>query len=161
MTERAALLPATAVVVIAALGACAGPQQTPPPPPRPATPRLDALQTGGATALQPYLDAYPLGQLGTRTDLLGATPKHSMHLVQTRRGSGRLYRPTRTETFYVLRGSGICYVGDKSYPVTPGAAFKIAPGVVHSLAAAEGAVVVAVAYFEPPLVDVDDRVFVK
>ena len=61
----------------------------------------------------------------------------------------------------VLTGTGICEVGDKSYPVAPGATFKIAPGVVHSMTATDGAVVVAVAYFEPPLVDVDDRVFVK
>jgi len=155
MTDRAAW---TAVVALVALGACHGPQQTPARPSKAAPSHTDALPSGDPNALKPYLDAYPLGMLGSRIDLLAATSERSMHLVQTRRGTGRFSRPARTETLYVLTGTGICEIGDKSYPVAPGATFKIAPGVVHSLTAAEGAVVVAVAYFEPPLVDGDDRV---
>jgi mannose-6-phosphate isomerase-like protein (cupin superfamily) len=159
MTSRA--YRSAAAVAFVAMTACHGPQRTPVQPSKPAAPHMDAPALGDPTALRPYLDAYPLGQLGSRTDLLAATAQRSMHLVQTRRGTGRVYRPTRTETLYVLIGKGICEIGDKSYPVAPGATFKIAPNVVHSLTAAEGAVVVAVAYFEPPLVDADDRVFVQ
>jgi len=153
MTDRAV---STAVLALVVLGACKGAQRTPAHPSKP--PRVDALQMGDANALKPYLEAYPLGMLGSRIDLLASTTERSMHLVQTRRGTGRFRRPTRTETLYVLTGTGICEVGDKSYPVAPGATFKIAPGVVHSMTATDGAVVVAVAYFEPPLVDADDRV---
>jgi mannose-6-phosphate isomerase-like protein (cupin superfamily) len=158
MTDRVVR---TAFVALVVLAACASQQQTPVPPKRPPTPGPDVSQMTGTTELRPYLDAYPLGMLGSRMDLLATTEERSMHLVQTRRGTGRMYRPSHTETLYVLTGSGICEIGDRSYPAKPGAAFKIAPGVVHSLTADEGAVVVAVAYFEPPLVDPDDRVFVQ
>jgi len=158
MTDRASVVVVT--IALIALGACGSPQKTPAPPRKPSPPKLETLQQGGEPALKPYLDAYPLGETGTRVDLLAATPERSMHLVQTRRGLARHYHPDRVETVYVLTGSGVCYVGDRSYPVAPGATFRIAAGVVHSVRPSEGAVVVAIAYFEPPLVDGDDRVFV-
>jgi ferrochelatase len=54
------------------------------PTPLPAT-QVAALRTGGPSALQPYLDAYPLGDKPTRVDLLAVSSERSLHLVQTRR----------------------------------------------------------------------------
>jgi len=163
MTSRGAVL---AAVVLVALSACRG-QRTPvrkadAAKRLPVSPEIEKLRHGATpTELKPYLDAFPLGDMATRADLLATTPQRSMHLVQTRRGIARHFHPTRTETVYVLRGAGTCFVGDHSYPVTPGATFKIAPKVVHSVAAAEGETIVAVVYFEPPLVGADDRVLVE
>jgi len=161
MISRATIA-AASVVAALALGACRT-QRTPTgtraKPPAYAT--LEVLRMGGATALQPYLDLYPLGDAGARVDLLAQTDERSMHLVQTRRGVPRHYHPKRTETVYVLRGTGVCYVGDRSYPVTPGATFKIAPGVPHSVTVDGDDPIVAIAYFEPPLGDADDRVLVE
>ena len=122
---------------------------------------IEAMKGGGAPALKPYLDAYPLGTLGTRTDLLASTSKHSMHLVQTRRTIARHMHPKRTETVYVVTGTGTCYVGDRSYPVKPGSTFKIAPGVAHSAMPTAGSAIVAISYLEPPLTDGDDRVLAE
>ena len=122
---------------------------------------VEALKGGGTPALKPYLDAYPLGTLGTRTDLLASTPQHSMHLVQSRRTIARHVRPTRTETMYIVTGTGTCYVGDRSYPIKPGSTFRIAPGVERTSLPAEGATIVAISYLDPPLTDGDDRVFAK
>ena len=119
---------------------------------------LEEMNLNGPPALQPYLDAYPLGDLGTRIDLLAATDQRSMHLLQARRAVPRHTHPTRTETVYVLRGRGTCYVDDRSYPVGPGATFKFAPGVRHMALPDEGETIVAVSYFEPPLLEGDDRV---
>lgn len=159
MTERAAL---AALVLAASLAGCHGPRTPPPPRATDAneSPMLAAFQTGGTPALQPYLDAYPLGDQGTRVDLLAATTERSMHLVQARHPLARHVHPARTETVYVLTGSGTCYVGDRSYPLGPGSTFKIAPGVPHSALPAEGSTIVAISYLEPPLTEGDDRVLV-
>jgi L-ectoine synthase len=84
-----------------------------------------------------------------------------MHFVQVRRATPRHMHPGRTETVYVLTGSGTCYIADRSYPVQPGSAFKIAPGVPHTSLPAEGQTIVAICYFEPPLTGDDDRVLVE
>jgi mannose-6-phosphate isomerase-like protein (cupin superfamily) len=149
-----------ALLCAAAVGGCQSRQRTPEAPPPPREPKLEALRRGGDPALQPLLDAYPLGDKPARVDLLGATRKRSTHLVQARKPLPRHYHPTRTETVHVLTGSGACYVGEKPYPITPGATFRIAPGVVHAAFPDEGSTIVAVSWFEPPLVDVDDRVYV-
>ena len=65
---------------------------------------------------------------------------------------------TRTEIVYVLTGTGTCYIGDRSYPVGPGAAFRIGPGAAHSAIPADGETIVAISYFEPPLDEGDDRI---
>jgi quercetin dioxygenase-like cupin family protein len=155
---------ATALVVAAALAGCRS-QRTPAPvaPHRaaPSAPTAESLREGGAPALQPYLEQYPLGEAGLRIDCLGTTEERSMHLVQARRGIGRHVHPARTETVYVLTGTGTCYVGDRSYPIRPGSTFKIAPGAPHSALPDEGQTIIAVTYFEPPLGDEDDRVPVE
>lgn len=151
-----------ALVLAASPAACRGPR-TPPPPQRAEEtdpPLLAAFRTGGTPALQPYLDAYPLGDRGTRVDLLAATSERSMHLVQARQPLPRHVHPARTETVYVLTGSGTCYVADRSYPLAPGSALKIAPGVPHSAIPAEGSTLVAISYLDPPLTEGDDRVLV-
>jgi mannose-6-phosphate isomerase-like protein (cupin superfamily) len=157
MTDRASVVVLAALASFA-LGACSGAQKTPAQPHRAPSPSLETLQEGGEPALRPYLDAYPLGERGSRVDLLAATSQRSMHLVQVQRSIPRHYHKERVESVYVLTGSGVCYIGDKSYPVAPGAAFRIAPGVVHHVAPHKGSVVVAISYFEPPMVDVEDRV---
>ncbi len=151
--------PAAAVVLgaaAAALAACAG-RRTPPPAPKPSAAKLDPLSTADPTALRPYLDAFPLGSLGARIDLLAADDRRSMHLVQAKRAIARHSRPGRAETMYVLSGTGVCYVGEKSYPVAPGSTFHVAPGVVHSITVDPDSTLVAVVYLEPPLLDGDDR----
>ena len=156
---------AAALILAAALAGCRSQATSPPPvPPRraaPAAPAAETLRDGGAPALKPYLEQYPLGDAGLRIDCLGTTDERSIHLVQARRGIGRHIHPARTETVYVLTGTGTCYVGDRSYPIRPGSTFKIAPGTPHSALPDAGATIVAVAYFEPPLGDEDDRVPVE
>lgn len=155
---------ATALLVAVAFAGCRS-QRTPPPvaPHRPAqaAAAAESLREGGAPALKPYLEQYPLGEAGLRIDCLGTTVERSIHLVQARRGIGRHVHPARTETVYVLTGTGTCYVGDRSYPIRPGSTFKIAAGTPHSALPDEGQTIVAVAYFEPPLGDEDDRVPVE
>ncbi len=152
---------AALLLTAACLAACRSGPRTPQAPPKAREPKLEALRAGGDPALKPYLDAYPLGDKPSRVDLLAVTPKRSMHLVQTRKALPRHYHPARTEIVYVLTGAGTCYIGDKAYPITPGSTFRIAPGVVHSAIPEEGNTVVAVSYFEPPLVEGDDRVMVE
>jgi mannose-6-phosphate isomerase-like protein (cupin superfamily) len=159
MTERALV---AAVVLALTLAGCRGHRT--PAAPRPATepdsPMLAAFRTGGTPALQPYLDAYPLGDHGTRVDLLASTSERSMHLVQAKSPLPLHVHPARTETVYVLTGSGTCYVADRSYPLGPGSTLKIAPGVPHSAIPADGSTIVAISYLDPPLTEGDDRVLV-
>jgi mannose-6-phosphate isomerase-like protein (cupin superfamily) len=163
MTDAVRRAAAAAVLAVAFAG-CSAPR-TPPPvaPRRPAqsAPTAESLRDGGAPALKPYLEQYPLGESGLRIDCLGTTEERSIHLVQAKRGIGRHIHPARTETIYVLTGTGTCYVGDRSYPIRPGSTFRIAPGTPHSALPDAGSTIVAVAYFEPPLGDEDDRVPVE
>jgi mannose-6-phosphate isomerase-like protein (cupin superfamily) len=160
---------AALTLLVASLAACRSAHTPPPPPPPPKASAASAggpslrelLATSGTPALQPYLDAYPLGDQGSRSDLIASDERRSMHFVQVRRATPRHVHPARTETVYVLTGSGTCYIGDRSYPVEPGSAFRIAPGVPHTAIPAEGATIVAIVYFEPPLTEGDDRVVVK
>src|SRR5262245_53225951 len=97
---------AAVLLAATALGACQSQQRTPAAPAtKPSSPSLAELMRD-PNALKPYLEAYPLGQDTSRVDLLAANAQHSMHLVQLRRGLGRHTHPTRTETVYVLTGSG-------------------------------------------------------
>ena len=159
-------LPFVAAVLVAAAamgGACRS-QRTPDSLPRvpqyfaPPSAEITALMQGGPAALQPYLDLYPLGDNGTRVDLLASTSTRSMHLVQTSKPIPRHFHAGRTEIVYVLTGTGTCYVGDNSYPATPGSAFKIRPKVKHSVIPDAGQTLIAVVYYEPPLLSGDDRV---
>ncbi len=82
-----------------------------------------------------------------------------MHLVQTQRAIPRHHHAKRTEMAYVLTGSGTVFLGERSYPAKPGARFRMEPGVVHSVIPDEGATIVAITWFEPPLAEgEDDRV---
>jgi mannose-6-phosphate isomerase-like protein (cupin superfamily) len=152
---------ATLVATLLALTlvGCHG-RRTPPAPAASRAPDVEALRTGGEPALTPYLEAFPLGERGVRVDLLASTPERSLHFVQARRPIPRHVHPARTETVYVLRGTGTCYVGDRSYPIAPGATFHVAPGVPHSAIPDDGVTVVAVSYMDPPLLEDDDRVLV-
>jgi mannose-6-phosphate isomerase-like protein (cupin superfamily) len=156
---------AALTLLAAALAGCHSARTPPAPPPPPATAAaepslLELLQSAGTPALQPYLDAYPLGDQGSRVDLLASDEKRSMHFVQVRRATPRHTYAARTETVYVLTGSGTCYIGDRSYPIQPGSAFRIAPGVPRTSLPDEGRTIVAISYFEPPLTGDDDRVSV-
>ncbi len=108
--------------------------------------------------LQPYLDAYPLGELGRRKDLLAASSERSMHLVQLALPLPPHKHPSRTEIAYVLTGTGTFYLGDRSYPAAPGAAFRITPGRVHWVVPDDGETLNAIVFYEPPLLGADDSV---
>lgn len=139
------------------LAACAGPRRPEPPP------RLEGLSPEFAQdtkALGPYLAQYPLGADGRRMDLLASNEQRSMHLVQTNRAIPAHYHPRRTEIAYVLTGRGTVYVEGRPYPAAPGAAFKVAPGRVHSVHPDEGETLVAVVYYEPPMLGEPVRVIV-
>src|SRR5687767_14944794 len=94
---------AVAVLVAAAatVSACRS-QRTPESLPRapqyflPPSTEIRALMRGGPAALQPYLDLYPLGDQGTRVDLLASTAERSMHLVQASKPIPRHFHPGRT-----------------------------------------------------------------
>lgn len=154
-------LAAAALLAAAAVGGCRG-QRTPQAPraePEPSW--AERLRAGGPPALQPYLDAYPLGDKPSRVDLLAESSERSLHFVQARKAVPNHVHPARTETVYVLTGAGTCYVGDRSYPIRPGSTFRIQPGVPHAAIPSDGQTIVAVAWFEPPLGDDDDRVLVE
>ena len=132
----------------------------------PAAPRLaadpaTAPAVVGSGQLQPYLDAYPLGDAASRVDLIAVSPARSLHLVQTRTAITRHMHALHTETTYVVTGSGTCWIGDRAYPAKPGSTFKIAKGVPHSVLPDVGSTLVALAYFEPSLEGDDDRISVK
>jgi mannose-6-phosphate isomerase-like protein (cupin superfamily) len=132
-------------VGLAGVGACRKPV-------RPAPPREHEALRGrlDQRALGPYLEAYPLGELGTRSDLLGHDPQRSMHLVQVRRALPAHSHVAHTERVYVLTGRGTVYVEDRSYPAVPGSAFRLDPGVTHSVHPDPGETLVAVVFREPP-----------
>lgn len=160
MTDVRRIAGASVLLALAALGACRS-RRTPPAPPRPRSDAISVFLQSGTTQLQPYLDGYPLGDLGSRLDLLANTNVRSMHFLQANRPIGRHLRRERTETCHVLRGEGVVYIADRSYPVSPGATFRIPAGTVHSLLPSEGSTVVAIVYLEPPLLERDDRVPVQ
>ncbi len=150
----------TALAVAAAclpIAGCRAPRTPAPPRPVavvPVTVPLDA----GPRELGPYLEQYPLGSLGRRKDMLAATATRSMHLVQLSLPLPSHRHPTRKETTYVLDGRGSVRIGDRTYPAAPGAAFRIDPGVAHAVLPDEGETLVAIVYYEPPLLHGDDSV---
>lgn len=160
MTDARRACGAAVLLMLLACGACRSPR-TPAPAPKPRSDTIEVFLQGGTTQLRPYLDGYPLGDQGVRIDLLANTNQRSMHFLQANRPVGRHLRRARTETCHVLRGDGILYIADRSYPVSPGATFRIAPGTVHSLLPAEGSTIVAIVYLEPPLLEGEDRVPVQ
>ena len=144
-------------LALVALGACTSPDRPKPPL------ELETVAPGLARdekALRPYLEQYPLGETGRRMDLLASNEERSLHLVQTRRAIAAHYHPRRTEVAYVLTGRGTVYIDGQGYPAAPGAAFRIDPRKVHSVHPADGETLVAVIYYEPPLLVGDDRVMV-
>jgi quercetin dioxygenase-like cupin family protein len=149
-----------AVAICSALAACRAPRTPEAPRAEAEVSWADRLRDGGPPALQPYLDAYPLGDKPSRVDLLAESAERSLHFVQARKAIANHVHPARTETVYVLTGSGTCYVGDRSYPIRPGATFRIRPGVAHTAIPSDGRTIVALSWFEPPLGDADDRVLV-
>jgi mannose-6-phosphate isomerase-like protein (cupin superfamily) len=157
--NRGAARASVVAALVLALAAGCRSQRTPKALPAPPVAKSEPVLTG-AVALQPYLDAYPLSDGDTRMDLVAATARRSMHLIQARVPLPRQSHPQRTETMYVLTGSGTCYVGDHSYPLAPGSTFRIRPGVPLSLHPDEGTTLVAVAWFEPPMTADDDGVIV-
>ena len=121
-------------------------------PLRPPMPEPDsaARQLADPAALQPYLDAYPLGEDATRVDLLGHDGKRSMHLVQTRRAFPRHRHNAASENSYVLSGRGRVTIEGKTYPAVPGSAFRIDRGRLHSVQPDAGVTLVAIVYYTPP-----------
>lgn len=142
-----------ALLAACALGSCRSPR-------RPDALPQEVDQLRDPRALGPYLEAYPLGDRGVRVDLLAATAERSMHLVQARRVIPAHYHPTRTEISYVVTGRGTVFVDGRSYPAVAGSAFRVLAGTVHSVHPEEDAPLVAVVYFEPPLLEGTDRVLV-
>jgi len=161
---RASFAAALAVAAIPfAATDCGSPQTPPAPPPEP--PRLAARAEiavpDPARDLEALLAAHPPGDAPTRSDLLAVTETHSFHLVQTRRAIVPHYHRGHRERATVLAGSGTVVIADRTYPAVPGALFRMDPGVVHAAYPEEGAVLVALVCYEPPMEDRDaDRVVV-
>ena len=141
--------------------ACASAEQERPPAPPKAPPEVQALLdddaavplSAGPPRLLPYLEQFPLGNRGRRKDLLAADGERSMHLVQLSRPLPEHTHPERTEYAYVLRGRGEVRIDDRGYPAAPGAAFRIDPGVPHSVLPNDGETLIAIVYYDPPLLD--------
>jgi len=160
---------ASLLLVAAATSACRSPTR-PEPPPRPSTPPHALTRAAddatvalhsGPKALGPYLEQFPLGNLGRRKDLLAAGEERSLHLVQLSLALPPHHHPERKELTYVLTGRGMVRIDGREYPAAPGAAFRIDPGVAHSVHPDEGETLVAIVYYEPPLLDGDDSVPVR
>lgn len=128
-------------------------------PRRPARPGPDpvAERLTDPHQLKPYLEAYPLGDSATRVDLLGSDRDRSLHLVQTRGDIALHTHPHAIETAYVLTGHGTVRIEDREYRALPGAAFKIAAGVPHSVHPDAGETLIAVVYYDPPQGEVVER----
>lgn len=162
---RVRVLTAALAAACAASAGCSSSPERPPAPP----PGVQALMDdgdavpldSGPPALLPYLEQYPLGNRGRRKDLLAADGARSMHLVQLSLPLPEHTHPERTEIAYVLRGRGLVRVGDRGYPAAPGAAFRIEPGVPHSVLPDEGETIIAIVYYDPPLLEGDDSVPVR
>lgn len=56
-----------------------------------------------------------------------------------------------SETFYILRGTGTCHLGDTSVPFGPGACFYAPPGLEHHLENTGAEPVEILAIFAPPV----------
>jgi quercetin dioxygenase-like cupin family protein len=80
-----------------------------------------------------------------------------MHLVQTRGAIPRHTHPRATETTYVLTGRGTVRIEDREYAAVPGSAFRIVPGVAHSVHPGPGETLIAVVYYDPPQGDAVER----
>ena len=145
------------LVVLGTVVACASNPRRPAVPPQPEDPLWDWTETH---ELEPYLEKYPLGERGRRKDRIAATSERSMHLVQLALPLPRHVHRERKEIAYVLVGRGTIYLGETSYPAAPGAAFRIDPGVVHSAVPDEGETLIAIVFYEPPLGDEDDAIYV-
>ena len=148
------------IFALAALtAACASPERPQEPPEAP--PEVTALiddelsirLESGPPALLPYLEQFPLGNRGRRKDLLASDAQRSMHLVQLALPLPEHTHPERTEITYVLRGRGLVRIGGRGYPAAPGAAFRIEPGRPHSVVPDEGETLIAIVYYDPPLLD--------
>ena len=144
--------------------ACRSPQRpAPPPPPRPDTPAhelaasdLDVIPLrSGPPLLGPYLEQYPLGNLGRRKDLLASNDARSLHLLQLSLALPPHQHPSRKTLAYVLTGRGRIVIDGREYPAAPGAAFRVDPGVLHSMHPNDGDTLVSLVYYEPPLLDAD------
>ena len=139
--------------------ACASPEHPPEPPAAP--PEVTALiddelsirLEDGPPELLPYLEQFPLGNRGRRKDLLASDARRSMHLVQLALPLPEHTYPERTEITYILRGRGLVRIGGRGYPAAPGAAFRVEPGQPHSVVPDEGETLIAIVYYDPPLLD--------
>ncbi len=160
----AATVVASAALALGTVACRTAPRRTPRPPSDAAVRAELAPDFEGVPLrspppeLGPYLEAFPLGTLGRRKDLLAADPLRSMHLVQLALPLPAHTHPRRREIAYVLRGRGTVLIAGRSYPAAPGATFNIAPGVAHTVLPDEGETLVAIAYYEPPLLEGDDSV---
>jgi len=142
---------------------CASPERPPAPASVPA--EVEALIDDGTAvpldsgppALIPYLEQFPLGNRGRRKDLLATNGTRSMHFVQLSLPLPEHDHPERTEITYVLRGRGHVRINGREYPAAPGAAFRIEPGIPHSVLPVEGDTLIAIVYYEPPLLDEGPR----
>lgn len=157
------------VLVAATASACRSPKR-PEPPPRPSTPTHALTQSAddatvpldsGPKALGPYLEQFPLGNLGRRKDLLAVGEERSLHLLQLSLALPPHRHPERKALAYVLTGRGRVRIDGREYPAAPGAAFRVDPGVEYSVHPDEGETLVAIVYHEPPLLDGDDSVPVR
>ena len=171
---RGAVLVRTGLALAAAVTlavACGTPQQRPAPP-TPAGPPPADVQAfldddapvpldSGPPRLLPYLEQYPLGNRGRRKDLLASDDRRSMHLVQLSLPLPEHTHPERTEIAYVLRGRGLVRIDGRGYPAAPGAAFRIDAGTPHSVLPDEGETLIAIVYYDPPLLEGDDSVPVR
>jgi hypothetical protein len=137
------------LAVAAAAAGCRSGRRRPPP----LRPERDPIVQLSGDAAQPtrrdLLDAYPLGALPERTDLLASDESRSVFLFQTVSGFGARTRRGHVERILVLSGAGTLYVGERSYPAVEDTSFRIDAGVSRRLVAEPGAPLAAVIVLEP------------
>lgn len=89
-----------------------------------------------AIALEPAHYAAPLQAIGVQITVLASraqTQSHEVTLQEGPEGAGPPpHRHAWDESFYVLRGSVDCVVGDRSIRATPGCFVHVPAGTVHA-----------------------------
>ncbi len=80
-------------------------------------------------------------------------PGLSLNLVRVAPGDALAphIHEASTETFYILRGRGVCRIGDEEFELAPGICGCAPSGVLHSLCNTGAEELEALAIFNPPL----------
>jgi len=97
----------------------------------------------------PRFDGVRMKTLITREMNSGLT----MHLILLAPGAAipPHTHEASTETFYILRGRGMCNIGAEEFALEPGSSNYAPPGIVHSVRNTSDQELEALAIFNPPL----------